>query len=339
MQDAKEAVRRSCLTKDRARRGYSPQNSENFASLVGARGSNDLVRKFRVGPSNTGNSSSSSLSQTMPGSDATSSSPLSSALLQPNSWPTVETWGEDNATEFHDSITTYYNHICQVAHAIVNAICDGIKIHNPDIRLPSSLVGVGESASQTTTCGSGNIQIHHDSNNGKSQETENTSILTLLGYRKGSRHQGKHLSPLIAAHTDFGVITVLIFDSGDSAVLQRSQSTNGSNSCEKNTWVDVKLPKVISEDPVFVVNIGDCLSDMCGAMLPSTLHRVMPSKGGTVTRNCLALFMGLKPDEVLNLPNSDNNDERVTYEEWRRQRIARAQAELMKHKTQPSKIK
>ncbi len=30
LQDAPEAVRRSYLTKDRARRGYSPQNAENF---------------------------------------------------------------------------------------------------------------------------------------------------------------------------------------------------------------------------------------------------------------------------------------------------------------------
>ena len=31
---------------DRARRGYSPPNSENFASLLGEEGPNDLVRKF-----------------------------------------------------------------------------------------------------------------------------------------------------------------------------------------------------------------------------------------------------------------------------------------------------
>jgi hypothetical protein len=30
--------------------GYSPVCSENFASLIGERGPNDVVRKFRIGP-------------------------------------------------------------------------------------------------------------------------------------------------------------------------------------------------------------------------------------------------------------------------------------------------
>lgn len=51
LQDANESVRRSCLARsDRALRGYSPMNVENFASLVGEQGPNDLVRKFRMGP-------------------------------------------------------------------------------------------------------------------------------------------------------------------------------------------------------------------------------------------------------------------------------------------------
>lgn len=39
------------ISKDRARRGYAPVSTENFASLIGERGkSNDLVEKFRIGP-------------------------------------------------------------------------------------------------------------------------------------------------------------------------------------------------------------------------------------------------------------------------------------------------
>ena len=45
LHEADEAVRRSTLTKDRARRGYSPICTENFASLVGKKGPNDLVKK------------------------------------------------------------------------------------------------------------------------------------------------------------------------------------------------------------------------------------------------------------------------------------------------------
>ena len=46
---ASDAVQRSAFATDRARRGFSPQGTENFASLVGQRGPNDTVRKFRIG--------------------------------------------------------------------------------------------------------------------------------------------------------------------------------------------------------------------------------------------------------------------------------------------------
>lgn len=44
--DAKERA----MSKDRARRGYSPSDTENFATLVGEKKGNDHVEKFRVGP-------------------------------------------------------------------------------------------------------------------------------------------------------------------------------------------------------------------------------------------------------------------------------------------------
>lgn len=38
------------VSKDKARRGYSPINTENFASLIGQSAPNDIVEKFRIGP-------------------------------------------------------------------------------------------------------------------------------------------------------------------------------------------------------------------------------------------------------------------------------------------------
>ncbi len=297
LNDADEKVRRSCLTKDRARRGYSPQNSENFASLVGEKKSNDLVRKFRVGPN----------------SKTTATINASSALHQPNAWPTEEAWGEEHAKQFQSCIETYYDHVCQVSNDIVRAIFDGINnnCQGSNIFIPSSLIN------DDSVCIGASDKIE------QSFVTKNTSILTLLGYRKGARHQGKHTNPLIAAHTDVGVVTVLLFDGGDCATLQRHQMQSDSNNSSYR-WVDIKLPEKLPEDPIFVVNIGDCLSDMCDGALPSTLHRVMPNKGGTIPRNCLALFMGLHHNEQLHLPNG----EETTYEEWRRRRIARAQEAL-----------
>lgn len=45
-----EATKLASVSQDRARRGYSPCGSENFASLIGQQASNDSVEKFRIGP-------------------------------------------------------------------------------------------------------------------------------------------------------------------------------------------------------------------------------------------------------------------------------------------------
>jgi len=270
LHEADESVRRMCLTEDRARRGYSPMCTENFASLVGEKGPNDLVKKFRMGPTDVDMS-------------------VESPLLRPNVWPN-DSW--KGAKEFQSSLENYYDAACRAAHAIVIAICDGILNKHPD--LDSSLAVLSMKGSVT-----------------------HSSILTLLSYRTGTRHRRKEKPPLVAAHTDVGVITFLLFDNGDCATLQRADRES------EGSWVDVRLPRHVGDDPVFVVNLGDCLSELCNGLLPSTLHRVIP-KPESVPRNCLALFVGLDPSETLHLPDGN----RMSYEVWRKLRIARAQKVL-----------
>lgn len=291
LQEADESVRRSCLTKDRARRGYSPQNTENFASLIGEHGRNDLVRKFRMGPTGEQNQESSE-----------------SPLLNPNVWPSPDCWDEVSCSLFREAVELYYGEISRVAHVLVQAICDGIIHERPELSSSLKAISMNESISHT-------------------------SILTLLGYRKGTRHKKTRKNsqlgnPLVAAHTDVGVITVLLFDKGDCAVLQReaSSTTNLQSSTRKDEklWVDVNLPSIIPEDPIFVVNIADCLSELCENYLPSTLHRVMPETGST-PRNCLALFVGLEPQKSLTFTSKNQV---MTYEDWRKKRIAKAQKVL-----------
>lgn len=250
--------------------------TENFASLVGEKGPNDLVRKFRMGPVDV-------------------DSNVESPLLRPNVWPHDE-W--DEAEVFQSSLEDYYESACRVAHAIVRAICDGILKKHPE--LDSSLAILSMKGSVT-----------------------HSSILTLLGYRTGTRHRRKEKPPLVAAHTDVGVITFLLFDNGDCAALQRADRT------KEDSWVDVQLPQQVSDDPVFVVNLGDCLSELCNGLLPSTLHRVVP-RADSVPRNCLALFVGLDPSETLRLPDGN----KMSYEVWRKLRIARAQSVLKSKESQ-----
>ena len=146
------------------------------------------------------------------------------------------------------------------------------------------------------------------------------------------------MRPLISPHTDVGVITLLHFDDGNCAALERAVEAHGSTDPMNNIeWSVVELPPPSRVyDPVFVVNVGDCLSELSGGYLRSTLHRVMPRPGpakdlaliddddeeATAARTCLALFVGLEPTASLTLPSG----EVLSYEEWRRRRIARATA-------------
>ena len=275
LSDADENVRRSCLTKDRARRGYSPMCTENFASLIGEQGPNDLVKKWRMGPREESGGMTNA----------------SNSLLQPNVWPSSETWDETSASFFQTALEHYYDEACRVANGVVGAICDAIEREKPDLK---EALEVFSKAQESPT---------------------HTSILTLLSYQVGTRHKGKNKGPLVAAHTDVGVITMLLFDGPGCAQLQRSDHAGG--------WVDVHLPYVVPKDPIFVVNIGDCLSEITGKMLPSTLHRVTAKSKIKDPRHCLALFMGLDPDTHLLV-----NGEEMPYEEWRKRRIARAQEVL-----------
>ncbi|KAL7526605.1 hypothetical protein ACHAXR_005987 [Thalassiosira sp. AJA248-18] len=308
LREADESVRRSCLTKDRARRGYSPMCSENFASLVGKHGPNDLVKKFRIGPE------SNSKEELGDGSNLHSLS----SLHQPNAWPNDETWGHQKSTFFRSSVEEYFEGTCHAADCILDAICDGIIAENADI---SGCIQVLSKSSKS----------HHQLDNCNDIKDKNhTSILTLLSYQHGTRHKKGskgYMRPLISAHTDVGVITILHFDNGKCASLQRAADATNTNP-ENNEWVEVNLPPILDEDPIFVVNVGDCLSELSGGSLRSTLHRVIPcpsiSNSDDATRTCLALFVGLEPSALLSLPSG----EVLSYEKWRQQRIARATAVL-----------
>mmetsp|Transcript_24051 Transcript_24051/g.56871 ORF Transcript_24051/g.56871 Transcript_24051/m.56871 type:complete len:235 (+) Transcript_24051:632-1336(+) len=153
LQKADESVRRSCLAPDRARRGYSPINTENFASMIGDNGPNDLVRKFRIGPPTTDEDGHRN------------------SLLQPNIWPTPEVWDEISCHSFKSTIEQYYTEMSSVADCIVDAICDGLVKQQSDLAIPLSALSRSHDGSENTIT------------------PTTTSILTLLGYRTGNRHK------------------------------------------------------------------------------------------------------------------------------------------------------
>ena len=285
LQQADESVRRSCLARDRARRGYAPMNVENFASLLGEHGPNDLVRKFRMGPVT-----------------AQRDDGCGSSLLQPNIWPTAESWDEASASSFRSTVEKYYEAACRAAQTLVQAICDGLLIEHPELK----------SALQPL-----HTSYHDDDDDDDSDSADQmTSILTLLAYRTGTRHKGNNKGPLVAAHTDVGLVTVLLFEGKNTcASLQRRDDDEG--------WVDVQLPGAVPQDPIFVVHVADCFSELTRGKLKSTVHRVVARRDSKVPRNCCALFVGLDPACPLQI-----GDKRMSYEAWRKRRIAQSQEVL-----------
>jgi len=304
LQDVDESVRRSCLSsQDRARRGYSPMNVENFASLLGEQGPNDLVRKFRVGPLHSNGIGT---------------------LLQPNIWPNPSEW--DQAIDFQTTTEKYYRSMCKAANLILSTVCRGLVKKHPELETSLRALHQPSTTSPDDSDESDGLQ-------------QTTSILTLLGYRDGTRHKGKNKGPLVAAHTDVGVITVLLFDGGKDtcAGLQRRDGDADAD----DRWIDIDLPVTVPDDPIFCVNVADCLSELSGNRLPSTVHRVVarrrrhhhqsqrPSSSTGVPRNCCALFVGLDPECPLYF---QGESESLSYEEWRRRRVAQSQ-QILRHYT------
>lgn len=314
-----EDVRRSSLAQDRARRGYSPQGTENFASLIGQKGPNDVVQKFRIG--NPANEHTTDGSTASPGA-AGATSDSSTSLDQPNVWPSghsEEGWSARDANFFRTSIEAYYAEIEKVGHRILRAIVEGMHAAKvPGAACCSELLLRPRTATATEV--SGEDQLRWDTT---------SSILTLLGYRgrrrkrrkkknktkkmEGARNGMGSAGPrprpdgparhLVAEHTDVGVITILAFDAGNCAVLERAgaaaaSTPGGTTTCD---WVRVELPSRLPPDPLFVVNIGDCLSDLTGGCLRSTLHRVIRDTGD-IPRHCLAHFIGFAPHAKLQFP-------------------------------------
>ena len=167
-------------------------------------------------------------------------------------------------------------------------------------------------------------------------QDSHTSILTMNRYPPSTTLTTTSATPtpasttitdtLIAAHTDVGVITILAFDEGTTGSLQVWRASD-------KTWVELGYKDLVPESTsaavegtedsaYFVVNVGDCLSDLTGGALKSTLHRVVPCVGSRARhlRHSLAYFVGLSSDTMV-LTRAGKS---VPFEHWRRERVKRS---------------
>ncbi|HEY8524325.1 MAG TPA: 2-oxoglutarate and iron-dependent oxygenase domain-containing protein [Acidimicrobiales bacterium] len=90
----------------------------------------------------------------------------------------------------------------------------------------------------------------------------------------------------LGAHTDFGIMTLLLAD-----------DVPGLQVCRDGEWFDVSIPP-----GTLVCNIGDMLERWTNDRWRSTLHRVVPPPrevSGPVRRRSLARFLDGEPDRVV----------------------------------------
>lgn len=118
----------------------------------------------------------------------------------------------------------------------------------------------------------------------------------------------------LGAHTDYGIITLLMADEVPGLQIFRDE-----------VWHDVATPR-----GSFVCNIGDMLERWTNDRWTSTLHRVLPPHSdteGPVRRRSLARFLDCEPDRVVSCipsccsPGSPAKYPPVNAGEWLRAKV------------------
>ena len=101
------------ISLDKARRGYSPFEAENYASLIGEKRQNDKVEKFRVGPELT----SENLLEPY------YSCKLAKSFFFPNNW-------ENTPSDFKENISDYYSWMERLTFDILSALECALNLPN-----------------------------------------------------------------------------------------------------------------------------------------------------------------------------------------------------------------
>ena len=163
-------------------------------------------------------------------------------LITSNLWP-------ENDAEFKSGILPYYNAVCEVGHQVLSAIASGL----------------GEEAdffAKRYTCPLSRGQ--------------------LVYYPQAGDEDEKNQRFGAAAHTDFGVLTLLYQDdNGGLQVLNKAQQ-----------WIEA--PPI---PDTFVCNLGDLLNRWTNGYLASNQHRVINRSGNE--RFSMPVFFDPDPDAVI----------------------------------------
>ena len=130
-----------------------------------------------------------------------------------------------------------------------------------------------------------------------------------IATRRGINYERRPGDPAVepgqlrmGAHTDYGILTVLLADDVPGLQIQRD-----------GTWRDVATPP-----GTLLINIGDMLARWTNDRWNSTMHRVVPppaDTSGTVRRRSVARFLEPDPDCVIEcLPSCCSTENPARYE-------------------------
>lgn len=271
---------KSCSV-NRALRGYSPFVSENFGSLAGERRQNDLVEKFRIGPTRPG---------AVSGPNGGGVVKNERSFYFENTWPAWGGGGED--ATFQAALEGAYAAMAVLASRIARALAAAMGLpeafFDTQMRAPTSIL----SANYFPVPGAATPAP------AVTPVTVAAPVAAAPERRRGGgggggsvpSRSGEEGAPQmrIAPHTDVSLFTIVAEDrpgarptSGEEEAPQGEGGTGtapaavgetgGLEVCIGGAWV--AAPPLRG---AVVINIGDCLSDWTGGRLRSTVHRVAP---------------------------------------------------------------
>jgi isopenicillin N synthase-like dioxygenase len=281
----------SCLSKDRARRGYTSENSENFASLIGdMHRPNDMVEKYRIGPVRLE-------------ADATSEEYYSSKegriYFYPNAWPTAI------IPSFESTISSYYQAIEQFTLLILRIIETGMNLLED--------VFTSQMDKHTSIL---SMNYYRGIDELSQTDYDNRKIEADRIIR-------------VAKHKDVSMLTVVTQCSKIGDDFISCDSSSGGLELFVEDPSDQNWQTIAEPFTTLIVHIGDCLEDWTAERFSSVSHRVTSTIGpASLERYSLAYFASPNHDALMNLQGRDSGSqadkESMTYARWRKQHIKKA---------------
>lgn len=328
---------------DRARRGYSPMSTENFASLVGnGNKPNDSVEKFRIGPLAGDRHAATTIdadanpvnaADVVPIEDVSNvDDPLQQLQAYyntkqarihffPNDWRNV-------SQSFHGISQCYYETMYQLAMIILTIIESCCQL------IPGSLTQEFDRDKHTS------ILCY---NYYPSLPLSTASATNTTGASK--------VIERIAEHTDVSMFTIVT--DLDREIIQENDVCLEIFNALQGNWEAVEY-----SEGMYLINIGDCLSERSRSRLKSALHRVVmrPSSSDRISseqiadngssivlskeRFSSAFFFAPNYNAKMTWLEINSSDqlkssvpplsEVVDYDTWRKQRVKRAMDMLKK---------